>query len=100
MGAAVIEGPKACGKTVTAQHAAASEVRLDIDLKAREAAALEPAFVLDGPTPRLIDEWQLEPRSGTTCGVRSTTVASPASSSSPARPSLRTTSLATLERGV
>lgn len=61
MGAVVIEGPKACGKTVTAQRAAASEVRLDVDPKAREAAALEPAFVLDGPTPRLIDEWQLEP---------------------------------------
>lgn len=61
MGAAVIEGPKACGKTVTAQHAAASEVRLDVDPDARQAAALEPEFILDGPTPRLIDEWQLEP---------------------------------------
>jgi hypothetical protein len=61
MGAAVIEGPKACGKTVTAQHLAASEVRLDVDPKARDAAAIEPAFVLDGATPRLIDEWQLEP---------------------------------------
>ncbi len=61
LGAAVIEGPKACGKTVTAQHLAASEVRLDVDLEARQAAALEPALVLDGPTPRLIDEWQLEP---------------------------------------
>ncbi len=61
MGAAVIEGPKACGKTMTGQHAAASEVRLDVDPKARQTAALEPAFILDGPTPRLIDEWQLEP---------------------------------------
>jgi predicted AAA+ superfamily ATPase len=61
MGAAVIEGPKACGKTVTAQHLAASEARLDVDLEARQAAALEPTLVLDGPTPRLIDEWQLEP---------------------------------------
>jgi uncharacterized protein len=61
LGAAVIEGPKACGKTVTAQRLAASEVRLDVDAEARQAAALEPAFVLDGPTPRLIDEWQLEP---------------------------------------
>ena len=45
MGAAVIEGPKACGKTVTGQHAAASEVRLDVDPKARQAAfeALEKA---------------------------------------------------------
>jgi len=61
IGAAVIEGPKACGKTVTAQHIAASEVRLDVDPKAREAAALEPRLVLEGPAPRLIDEWQLEP---------------------------------------
>ncbi len=61
IGAAVIEGPKACGKTMTAQHAATSEVRLDVDPKARETAALEPALILDGPTPRLIDEWQLEP---------------------------------------
>jgi uncharacterized protein len=61
VGAAVIEGPKACGKTVTAQHFAASEVRLDVDPKARDAAAIEPALVLDGATPRLIDEWQLEP---------------------------------------
>jgi predicted AAA+ superfamily ATPase len=61
MGAAVIEGPRACGKTATAQHQAASEVRLDVDLEARQIAALEPSLALDGPTPRLIDEWQLEP---------------------------------------
>jgi uncharacterized protein len=61
LGAAIIEGPKACGKTVTAQRLAASEVRLDIDEDTRQAAALDPASVLVGPTPRLIDEWQLEP---------------------------------------
>jgi len=61
LGAVVIEGAKACGKTVTAQQHAASEVRLDIDEPVREAAALDPSSVLDGPTPRLIDEWQLEP---------------------------------------
>lgn len=61
LGGVVIEGPKACGKTVTAQHIAASEVRLDVDTAARQAAGLEPALVLEGPTPRLIDEWQLEP---------------------------------------
>jgi predicted AAA+ superfamily ATPase len=60
-GGIVIEGPKACGKTITAQHLAASEARLDIDGGARQTAALEPALVLEGPTPRLIDEWQLEP---------------------------------------
>lgn len=61
LGAVVIEGPKACGKTVTAQRLAASEVRLDVDEEVRQAAALEPASALDGPVPRLIDEWQLEP---------------------------------------
>lgn len=61
LGGVVIEGPKACGKTMTGQRIAASEVRLDIDPAAREAANLEPLFVLDGAPPRLIDEWQLAP---------------------------------------
>jgi predicted AAA+ superfamily ATPase len=39
----------------------ASEVLLDVDDTAREAAAIEPALVLDGDMPRLIDEWQLAP---------------------------------------
>ncbi|MGA2164064.1 MAG: DUF4143 domain-containing protein [Solirubrobacteraceae bacterium] len=60
-GAVAIEGPKACGKTATARQLAASEVLLDVDANAREAAAVDPALVLDGATPRLIDEWQLEP---------------------------------------
>ena len=57
----MIEGPKACGKTETASRVAASEVRLDVDRNARQAIAVDPALVLDGPTPRLIDEWQVEP---------------------------------------
>jgi predicted AAA+ superfamily ATPase len=57
----VIEGPRACGKTATARQIAASEVLLDIDANARQAIAVDPALVLDGPTPRLIDEWQIEP---------------------------------------
>ncbi len=60
-GAVAIEGPKACGKTATARRIAASEVLLDVDANARETAAVDPALVLDGATPRLIDEWQLEP---------------------------------------
>lgn len=60
-GAVLIEGPKACGKTATARQIVASEVRLDVDPAARAAAAVEPGLVLDGPVPRLIDEWQLEP---------------------------------------
>ena len=60
-GAVVIEGPKACGKTATARQVAASEVLLDVDANARQAVAVDPALVLEGATPRLIDEWQLEP---------------------------------------
>jgi uncharacterized protein len=60
-GAVAIEGPKACGKTATARRIAASEALLDVDANARAAAAIDPALVLDGATPRLIDEWQLEP---------------------------------------
>jgi predicted AAA+ superfamily ATPase len=60
-GAVLIEGPKACGKTETARQLAASEVLLDVDQNARAAIALNPALVLDGETPRLIDEWQVEP---------------------------------------
>jgi predicted AAA+ superfamily ATPase len=61
MGAVVIEGPKACGKTETARRVAGSEVLLDIDANARQAIAIDPNLVLSGETPRLIDEWQLEP---------------------------------------
>jgi len=60
-GAVVIEGPKACGKTETARQRASSEVLLDIDQNARQAVAVDPGLVLVGPTPRLIDEWQVEP---------------------------------------
>jgi uncharacterized protein len=61
VGAVVIEGPKACGKTVTARQIAASEVLLDVDANARQAVGVDPGLVLEGPTPRLLDEWQIEP---------------------------------------
>lgn len=61
IGAVVIEGPKACGKTETARQVAASEVRLDVDVGARTALAVQPELVLAGEAPRLIDEWQVEP---------------------------------------
>jgi len=61
VGAVVLEGPKACGKTATARQIAASEVLFDVDPNARQALAVDPALVLDGPTPRLLDEWQVEP---------------------------------------
>ena len=60
-GAVVIEGPKACGKTMTASQQSASRVLLDIDQAARQALAVEPALVLEGARPRLLDEWQVAP---------------------------------------
>ncbi len=60
-GAVVIEGPKASGKTETARQRVASSVLLDVDENARRATAVDPLLVLEGPTPRLIDEWQVEP---------------------------------------
>ncbi|MEQ9401512.1 MAG: DUF4143 domain-containing protein [Longimicrobiales bacterium] len=61
MGAVVVEGPKACGKTATARRHAASEVLLDVDPTARTAIGFDPKLVLEGPTPRLLDEWQVAP---------------------------------------
>lgn len=60
-GAVLIEGPRGCGKTSSAQDQANSSVRLDLDTQSRELAALSPQLVLAGETPRLIDEWQMVP---------------------------------------
>jgi len=57
----VLEGPKACGKTETALQVAQSVVRLDIDTSTQLAVAADPLLVLEGKSPRLIDEWQTEP---------------------------------------
>ncbi len=61
VGAVIIEGPKACGKTETARRRAGSVVLLDIDAQALAAARVDPSLVLNGPIPRLLDEWQVEP---------------------------------------
>jgi MoxR-like ATPase len=60
-GAVVIEGPKACGRTRLALRMAASTVMLDVDVSARQALAVDPALVLAGERPRLLDEWQVAP---------------------------------------
>lgn len=62
MGAVLIEGVKGCGKTATARQRAASEVLLDIDVEAERRAMIDPRLLLDGATPRLLDEWQRTPR--------------------------------------
>lgn len=58
-GGVLVTGAKATGKTTLARKFAASEVRLDQDRAALAAARVDPTLVLDGPTPRLIDEYQL-----------------------------------------
>ena len=57
-GAVVIEGPKACGKTWTADQRAADRLLLDVDEAARAAIEIAPGVALDRPAPLLLDEWQ------------------------------------------
>ena len=60
-GAVLVEGAKGCGKTATARQAARSEVFLDADPNVAQAMAVDPAIVLAGEIPRLLDEWQAFP---------------------------------------
>ena len=65
MGAVLIEGPKWCGKTTTAEHQAASVLYMnDPKLYKRnlQLADQDPQALLQGETPRLIDEWQEAPK--------------------------------------
>jgi predicted AAA+ superfamily ATPase len=60
-GTVLIRGVKACGKTETAKQIAKSSTNLLLEADARLAAfSLEQ--VLEGDTPRLIDEWQEFPK--------------------------------------
>ncbi len=61
MGAVLIEGPKACGKTMTAERVAAMSYHFDEDFNARQAVELDAESLFSGPTPILFDEWQLAP---------------------------------------
>lgn len=64
-GAVLIEGPKWCGKTTTAEQFAASVLYMDDPEKKEQNIAmseLSPKRLLNGDTPRLIDEWQLAPK--------------------------------------
>ncbi len=64
MGAILIEGPKWCGKTTTAEQQAKSVVYMN-DMEEGtnwlQLATVNPKGVLAGETPRLIDEWQTAP---------------------------------------
>ena len=64
-GAVLIEGPKWCGKTTTAEQQANSILYMDNSASLEsnlQMAEINPSFLLDGATPRLIDEWQLAPK--------------------------------------
>ena len=61
-GAVLIQGAKGCGKTETALQAAKSNIRMDVDDAVRMHMELNPKLVLEGPAPRLIDEWQEHPQ--------------------------------------
>lgn len=61
MPAVLIEGPRACGKTWTGRRFAQSAAYLDDRVSAALEAGMDPASILDGEVPRLLDEWQLAP---------------------------------------
>lgn len=64
-GVVLIQGPKWCGKTTTAEQQAKSKLYLD-DPRTRQANLLladtDPSTLFQGEVPRLIDEWQLAPK--------------------------------------
>ena len=64
MGAVLIEGPKWCGKTRSAEEIAKSVLYMqDPDTSKINiiTAKAKPSLLLDGETPRLLDEWQVAP---------------------------------------
>ena len=63
-GAVCIEGPKWCGKTWTSSYHSKSSIFIGDpagNFQNRKLAELSPSTVLEGPSPRLIDEWQEVP---------------------------------------
>lgn len=64
-GVVLIQGPKWCGKTTTAEQQAKSILRMDYPKMSKEYLTLaenDPELLLAGETPRLVDEWQLAPQ--------------------------------------
>lgn len=65
MGAVLIEGPKYCGKTTLAKQLAGSILYMaDPDTKEQNLTMAQTNIsrLLQGQTPRLIDEWQMAPQ--------------------------------------
>ena len=64
-GAILIEGPKWCGKTTTAEQLASSVLYMDDPQRKDQnimMSEINPGRLLQGSAPRLIDEWQLAPK--------------------------------------
>lgn len=64
-GAVLIQGPKWCGKTTTAEQLAASKLYMndpDEQMENLRMASMATRRLLVGKVPRLIDEWQLAPQ--------------------------------------
>ncbi len=65
VGSVLIEGPKWCGKTTTAEQQAKSVLYMadpDNQKNYLEMADMRISMILKGETPRLIDEWQIIPQ--------------------------------------
>lgn len=60
LAAIAIEGPKAVGKTATAERRAFTVHRLDVP-EIRSIATADPTVLLSDPPPVLLDEWQHVP---------------------------------------
>ncbi|MDR0489069.1 MAG: DUF4143 domain-containing protein [Propionibacteriaceae bacterium] len=61
-GAVLIEGARGCGKTSTAEREAGSVFRLDTDPLTDLYMQTDPSQMLEGASPRLLDEWQIHPK--------------------------------------
>lgn len=64
-GAVLVEGPKWCGKTTTAEELAKSVLYMSEPDNVKQnlmLADISPSVLLQGDVPRLIDEWQIAPK--------------------------------------
>lgn len=64
-GAVLIQGPKWCGKTTTAEQISCSILYMTKPEDKEQniiLSDLNPSLLLTGKTPRLIDEWQIAPK--------------------------------------
>ena len=63
-GAVLVEGPKWCGKTSSAEEVAKSVLYMQDPDNSKAnilTAQTKPSLLLEGETPRLLDEWQVAP---------------------------------------